>query len=137
MDALDKIRRGVEKARTKLAAQRLGHREFTVILRTITYPDAVDDAGYKGPPTIVNVTLSPTPSVSLRPVYRFLNGGVHRIGDALVGRISRLAYTEIDLKTATDWIIDGEAYTLVEGYLKVEPTEFIALLKRREATDNV
>ncbi len=134
-DALDKIRAGLDKARTKLAKQRLGGRDHVVKLRTMTVVDAVPDAGDPGTQTPVDVTVSPTPSVVLGDVYRWENGGVSHRGDAEVRKISRLAYTEAVLLSADSWVIDDVEFTLVEGSLKTLPTEFRAILKRRETLE--
>lgn len=137
-DALSKIQAGVDKARTKLAANRLGGREFCVSLRnkiiigTEADIGAVPEAGIPGDLTDQIIEITPTPKVVLKPAYRYVDGGVDKIGDAIVSGISRVNYTEDDLLSAEDWLIDGDVFTLVKGHLEIRPTEFRAVLVRRE-----
>lgn len=129
-DALEKIQTGVDKARTKLAAQRLGGRESDVVVTTYTQGDAI--AGTVGTWGGA-ITLSPRPVVRSGGAYRIVDGVQARIGDVEVRGISR-TYTETQLRGAagaepTSWTIAGRSYSLVE--LDARPTEWIAALRAR------
>lgn len=128
-DALDKIRAGTDKARRKLAAHRLGGREWDVVVKV--YQAGNDQLGTAGTWS-AGITLDPRPATDLRGVFRTLDGGTVRIGDAEVSGISR-SYTEADLRgpsgdVPSRWVIDGRAYSLVtlDGS---RPTEWRAILQ--------
>lgn len=129
-DALDKIRAGVDKARTKLAAHRLGGRLFDVTVETFVPGDPIlGTAGTWG----AAVTIEPRPSTSLKAVYRPREGGLAIVGDAEVSGISRNT-PEAVLRSPgghpTRWTIDGQRYSLVD--LISEPLQWRAILKREE-----
>lgn len=128
-DALDKMRAGADKARSKLAAKRLGGREFDVVVSTfVSGNDQVGTAGTWSP----GITLNPRPAVSLKGVFRTLDGAVTRMGDAEVRGISRANYTEAELRGdpgdhPSRWTIGGRSYSLVT--LDARPTEWVAILQ--------
>jgi hypothetical protein len=128
-DALSKIQAGVDKARSKLAAQRLGGREHDVQVQPYAPGNAI--AGTAGTWGTVS-TLSPRPKVKIQAVMRLVDGGLVQIGDCEVSGISR-TYTETQLRGTTTappnrWIIDGKTYSLAD--LKKRPTEWVAVLIR-------
>lgn len=127
-DALDKIRTGAEKAWKKLEAQRLGGREFDVVVESYTAGNRV--AGTKGTWGGA-ITLSPRPSVDLGEQWDMTAAGLAKIGDAKVSKISR-SYTEMQLRglanTPNRWTIAGDAYHVVE--LRPEPVGWVAILQR-------
>jgi len=127
-DALSKLQAGMDKARGKLAAQRLGGREWDVTVSIWTPgDDLVGTAGTWGGA----ITLSPRPKVVVKAVFRMTENGPLLVGDATVSGISRVNYTEAQLKPANSvpsrWTINGKNYSLVEPQPK--PTEWIAILK--------
>lgn len=128
-DALDKARAGADKARSKLAAARLGGREHDVVVSTYTPGD--DLVGTSGTWS-AGVTLAPRPSTEIRPQFRTVDGSLVKVGDVRVSGISRLNYTEEDLAGAPGempprYTIAGRTYSVVS--LSGEPTEWIAVLQ--------
>lgn len=129
MAAIDKLRKGADKANRKLAAQGLGGRLYDVVVATFVPGDEqIGTAGTWSP----GVTLDPRPAVYLKGVFRTLDGGLARIGDAEVKGISRVLYSEADLRGASGdhpsrWTIDGRTYSLVS--LQGKPTEWVAILQ--------
>ncbi len=126
-DALDKLRAGADKANTKLAAQRLGGREYAVQVQSMTAGDSV--AGTPATPG-ATITLTPRPKVNFRDQYRMTDGGLVRVGDCRVSRISRVTYTETQLRgvadAPTEWTINGRKFRVID--LEPKPTEFVATL---------
>lgn len=128
-DALDELRAGIDEARAALAEERLGGRVYDVAIEVLTPGDPI--AGTAGS-WATSVTLTPRPATQIKGVFRTLEGGLQRIGDATVSAISRANYTEAQLRgnpgsAPTRWVINGKRYTLVD--LQDRPTEWIAILK--------
>lgn len=126
--ALDKIRKGLDKARGKLAAQQLGGRVEDVTVQTYTEGNAlIGTAGTWSAP----FTLTPRPSTDTFALYAKRDEGFDQLGTVKVRGISRVNYTRPQLEgasgTPSRWTIDGRDYTLVE--LIEDPLEWIAVLK--------
>jgi len=104
----------VDEARTDIVDDLCGLRLRAVQVRTKTWSG---EPGV-GTPTVDTVTLAPVPRV--RPPTSRLQAaqpGVWRDGDLVVDRISA-TYSVTDLNPRTggvevEWLIDGEAYTVV------------------------
>lgn len=127
-DALDKLRAGTDKARRKLAAQRLGGREYPVTVETYTAGDKITGRGgtWSAP-----LTLDPRPVVELKAIMRNVEDGLQQVGDARVRGISR-TYTEAQLRGADStrpsrWTVNGRLYSLVD--LQAKPLEWVVILK--------
>lgn len=132
-DALAKIRAGVDKARSKLAAQRLGGREWDVqVIPMVAGDAALGLEDQEGAP----IVLSPRPAVRFKATYRMTEDGLIQVGDAVVSGISR-SYTLDDLKgppggMPRKWRIDGRTYRFVD--LESRPTEHVVILRREGET---
>jgi len=126
-DALDKIRKGADTARRALAKQRLGGREFEVVVERYTPGDPVSGRGgsYGNP-----ITLDPRPAIKFGAVRRPVNGVVEKIGDATLTGISRSYNSDqiLGVERPTRYTIDGVTYTAVQG--DARPTEWRVILKR-------
>lgn len=128
MPAIDKLRKGADKANAKLAAQGLGGRLYDVLVAAWVEGDPIaGTAGSWGAP----ITLDPRPSTEIKAVWRTQEGGRVKVGDVRVSKISRANYTREQLQgsssVASRWSINGKPYALVE--LLEQPTEWIAILK--------
>ncbi len=140
----------------------LGFREQEVQIRTPVYSGANADAGIPGTVTYLDTTISPRPRVDIKAVYRTVDGGVVKIGDARVSKISRafILVTEnkelspaeqialgnqvvlingeivgapLTMLEDSEWLIDGERYAVIQGGIQVKDLEYVATLKRMEA----
>jgi hypothetical protein len=111
----------------------LGFLPHTVALRTYQVTGAHPDAGIPGTRTPVDTPMSPKPKVELRAAFRYVDGGIAAIADARVTSISRVAFTEAELRAADAWLIDGEEFSLIDGGLETRDLEYRALLKRKGA----
>lgn len=113
----------------------LGVREHAVSLRTFTRSDGNPDAGTIGTLTPHDTPLRPRPKVEIKAIRRHVDGEVRNVGDAVISKISRVNHTYEELQAAEVWIITGPGggeFTLVDGGIKVELLEFIAIVKRKE-----
>ncbi|MNK89984.1 hypothetical protein D3C87_1100140 [compost metagenome] len=130
-DALSKLQAGADKARAKLAVHRLGGRERTVAIRTITEAGGNPALGIAPTRTTADSTITPTPSVrdgGFKLIqYAEAHGGRLEDGDILVDAISR-SYSEEQLRSADAWLVDGVEYSLIR--LAGKPTEWEAFLRR-------
>lgn len=86
----------------------------------------------KGEPptkTPVPTSIYPRATVVIKDVMRWVDGGLRKVGDAVV-TFSRSAMTELQIDTAEWWTINGDKYTLANGWTKRDPFTWTVVLKR-------
>jgi hypothetical protein len=131
-DALDKIRAGAEKAWLKLAANRLGQREYDVQVQDFTPGNRM--AGTEGTWTTV-FTISPRPRISFRGQFRITEDALMRVADIKLEKVSR-SYSEADLRGSGQgelprrYLINGKPYTFVA--LESDTVAYTVLLKAQD-----
>lgn len=136
--ALEKIQAGADKAGKKLAAK--GLREHGVTLRIVQDLGKAALLGKKGTAAATtNDDLALDPPPRLRNVsagYVARSEGVIEMGDVFVDRISRdAAYAARLQDPRTVFVVTGPShaglYTIVGGTLKMERSQWTAVLRRR------